>query len=73
MDWENHSENPTQKFFKKQKKLQVKLLYVNKRQSARKRISVQTPFSLSTLELEQKISRRKTARRFGMTKITTPI
>ena len=43
----------------------MKLPYVNKTQQARKRIFVQTPFSHSTLNLERKISRRKTTRVFA--------
>ena len=41
-------------------KIKVKLPHVNKKPLARKRIFVQTPFSHSTLKLEQKTLRRKT-------------
>ena len=60
MDWENHLEkNPIQKI-EKTVKIKVKLPHVKK--LARKQIFVQTPFSHSTLNLERKISRRKTTR-----------
>ena len=59
MDWKNHEEqNPIQKIEKV--KIKVKLPHVNINSLARKRIFVQTPFSHSTLKLEQKILRRKT-------------
>ena len=46
MDWENHSEkNPIQKT-EKTVKIKVKLPHVNKKPLARRRIFVQTPFSL---------------------------
>ena len=65
MDWENHLEkNPIQKI-EKTLKINVKLPHVNKKPLARKRIFVQTPFSHSTLKLEQKNSRRKTTRFFA--------
>ena len=38
----------------------MKLPHVNKKPLARKQNCVQTPFSYSTLKLEQKISRNKT-------------
>ena len=41
-------------------KTKVKLPYVNKKPLARERIFVQTPFSHSSLKIEQKNSRRKT-------------
>ena len=54
MDWENHLEkNPIPKI-EKTVKIEVKLPHVNKKPLARKRIFVQTPFSHSTLNLEQK-------------------
>ena len=45
--------------------IKVKLPHVNKKPLARKRIFVQTPFSHSTLNLEQKNSRRQTTRFFA--------
>ena len=42
----------------------MKLPHVNKKPLARKRIFVQTPFSKSALNLEQKNSRRKPTRFF---------
>ena len=55
MDWENDLEkNPLQKIKKKTVKTKVKLPHVNKKPLARERIFVQTPFSHSTLNLEQK-------------------
>ena len=46
MDWENHLEkNPIQKI-EKTGRIKVKLPHVNKKPPARKRIFVQTPFSL---------------------------
>ena len=79
MDWENHLEkNPIQKF-EKTVKIKVKLPHVNKKPLARKRIFIQTPFSHSTLKLEQKIftpqnhSLFRSTSCFGVTKITTPI
>ena len=60
MDWENHLEkNPIQKI-EKTIKIKVKLPHLNKKPLARKRIFVQTPFSHSTVKLEQKKSHRKT-------------
>ena len=64
---------------KKSKKIKVKLPHVNKKPLARKRIFVQTPFSRSTLKLEQKKftpqnhSLFRSTSCFGVTKITTPI
>ena len=64
MDWENHLEkNPIQKI-EKTVKIGVKLPHVNEKPLPRNRI-FQTPFSHSTLKLEQKISRRKTTRFFA--------
>ena len=79
MDWENNLEkkNPIQKIEKKGK-IKVKLPHVNKK-LARKRIFGQTPFSHSTLNLEQKHftpqnhSLFRSTSCFGVTKITTPI
>ena len=54
MGWENNLEkNPIQKI-QKTVKIIVKLPHVNKKPLARKRIFVQTPFSHSTVKLEQK-------------------
>ena len=53
--------NPVQKI-EKTVKIRVKLPHVNKKSIARKQIFVQTPFSHSTLNLEQKNSCRKTTR-----------
>ena len=54
MDWKNHLEkNPIQKI-EKTVKIRVKLPHVNKKPLPRNRIFVQTPFSHSTLKLEQK-------------------
>ena len=50
---------------KKTLKIKVKLPYVNKKPLARKRIFVQTPFSHSTLNLEQKNSHHQTTRFFA--------
>ena len=50
---------------KKTVKIKVKLPHLNKKQLARKQIFVQTPFSHSTLELEQKKLHRKTTRLFA--------
>ena len=53
MYWENHLEKiPIQKI-EKTVKIKVKLPHVNKKPLARKRISVQTPFSHTTLKLER--------------------
>ena len=60
-------------------KIKVKLPHVKKKPLARKRIFVQTSFSHSTLNLEQKnfITQNHSLFRstscFGVTKITTPI
>ena len=65
MDRENHLEkNPIQKS-EKTVKIKVKLPHVNKKSLARKRIFVQTPFSHSTLNLEQKNVTPKTTRFFA--------
>ena len=64
---------------KKTVKTKVKLPHVNKKPLKRKRIVVQTPFSHSTLNLEQKNftpqnhSLFRSISCFGGTKITTPI
>ena len=62
MDWENHLERT---IWENHLKIKVKLPHVNKKPLARKRIFVQTPFCHSTLNLEQKNSRRKTTRFFA--------
>ena len=60
-------------------KIEVKFPHVNKKPLARKQIFVQTPFSHSTLNLEQKNftpqnhSPFRFASCFGVSKITTPI
>ena len=65
MHWENHLEkNPIQKV-EKIVNIKVKLPHVNKKPQVRKRIFVETPFSHSTLKLDQKNSRRKTTRLFA--------
>ena len=70
--------NPIQKT-EKTVKIKVKLPHVNKKPLARKRIFVQTPFSHSTLKLEQKnftpqnYSLFRSISCIGVTKITTPI
>ena len=70
--------NPIQKI-EKTVKIKVKLPHVNKKPQARKRIFVQTLFSHSTLNLEQKKftpqnhSLFRSTSCFGVTKITTPI
>ena len=55
MDWENHLEKKTIQKIKKTVKIKVKLPHVIKKPLGRKQIFVQTPFSHSTLNLEQKI------------------
>ena len=79
MNWKNHLEkNPIQKI-EKRVKIRVKLPHVNKKPLARKRTFVQTPFSYSNLNLEQKDftpqnhSLFRSISCFGVTKITTPI
>ena len=64
MDRKTHLENNP---IKKQKsvKTKVKLPHVNKKPLARKQNIVQTPFSNSTLKLEQKMSRLKNIRFFA--------
>ena len=69
--------NPIQKIEKKTVKIKVKLPHVRK-PLARKRIFVQTPFSHSTLNLEQNFTPQnhslfRSTSCFGVTKITTPI
>ena len=68
------------KKLKKTVKTKVKLPHVNKKKPLeRKRISVETPFSHYTLNLEQKNftpqnhSLFRSTSCFGVTKITTPI
>ena len=53
MDWENHLEKNLIQKIEKTVKIKVKLPHVNKKPVARKRIFVQTPFSHSSLNLEQ--------------------
>ena len=79
MNWENYLEkNPIQKI-EKTEKIKAKFPHVNKKPLARKRIFVQTPFSHSVLNLEQKNFTPQThllfrsISRFGVTKITNPI
>ena len=79
MDWENHLEkNPIQKI-EKTAKIRVKLPHVNKKPLPRNRIFVRTPFSPSTLKLEQKKvtpqnrSLFRSISRLVVTKITTPL
>ena len=79
MDWENHLEkHPIQKI-EKTEKIKAKLPHVNKKPLPTKRIFVQTPYSHSTLKLEQKNftpqkhSLFRSTSCFGVTKITTPI
>ena len=65
MDWKNHLEkNPLQKI-EKTVKIKLKLPHVNKKPLVRKRIIVQRQFSHSFLNLERKISRRKTTSFFA--------
>ena len=80
MGWENQLEkNPVKKIEKETVKIIVKLPHVNKKPLARKQIFVQTPFSHSTLRLEQKNitpqnrSLFRSISCFSVTKITTPI
>ena len=67
------------KLKKKTVKIKVKLLHVNKKPLARKRIFVQTPFSHSTFKLERKNLTPQNHSLFrsiscvGVTKITTQI
>ena len=63
--------NPIQKIEKKTVKIKVKLPHVNKKPLPIKRIFVQTPYSHSTLKLEQKISRRRTTRFFAPFPVST--
>ena len=79
MDWKNHLEkNPIQKI-EKNSKNQSEIAACEQKPLARKRIFVQTPFSHSTLNLEQKYftpqnhSIFRSTSCFGVTKITTPI
>ena len=60
MDWENHLKNPIRKIEKKPSKNQSQIAACGqKKPLARKRIFVQTPFSHSTLNLEQKFHAAK--------------
>ena len=79
MDWENHLEkNPIQKN-RKNGKNQSEIAACEQKITTEKRISVQTPFSHSTLKLERKKftpqnrSLFRSTSCFGVTKITTPI
>ena len=54
MDWENYLEKKPSQKIEKTVKIRVKLPHVNKKPLPRNRIFVQTPFSHSTLKLEQK-------------------
>ena len=54
MDWKNHFAKKSDPKNEKTVKIKVKLPHVNKKPLARKRIFVQTLFSHSTLNLEQK-------------------
>ena len=65
MDWENHLEKNSIQKIEKTEKIKAKLPHVNKKPLPIKRTFVQTPYSHSTLKLEQKISRRKTTRFFA--------
>ena len=58
-EWENYLKNPIEKIEKKYK-TKVKLPHMNKKPPTSERTFVQTPFSHSTLKLEQRNSRRKT-------------
>ena len=63
MDRENHLEKKSDPKNRKNSKNQSEIAACEqKKPLARKRIFVQTPFSHSTLNLEQKISRHKTTR-----------
>ena len=54
MDWENRLEKNTIQIIEITVKIRVKLPHVNKKPLPRNRNFVQTPFSHSTLKLEQK-------------------
>ena len=79
MHWENHLEKIRSKKIEETVKIKVKLPHVNKKPLARQRFFLQTPFSHSTLNLEQKNftlqkhSLFSSTSCFGVTKITTPI
>ena len=65
MDLENHLEkNPIQKIEKKSKN-QSQIAACEQKTTTRNRIFVQTPFSHSSLKLEQKNARRETTRFFA--------
>ena len=65
MDSENHLEKKSDPKNRKNSKNQSEIAACEQKTLARKRIFVQTPFSHSTLNLGQKISRRKTTRFFA--------
>ena len=79
MEWENQLEKNPIQTIEKTVKIKVKLPHVNKKPVATNRIFVQTPFSHSTLKLEQNSftpqnhSLFRSTSCFGVTKITTPI
>ena len=80
MGWANHlGKIRSQKIEKKNSKNQSEVAACEQKPLARKRIFVQTPFSHSTLKLEQKNftpqnhSLFRSTLCFGVTKITTPI
>ena len=59
-------------------KIKLKLPHVNEKPLARKRLFVQTPFSHSTLNLQQNFQSKnyslfRSISCFGVSKITTPI
>ena len=79
MDWENYLEkNPIQKI-EKNSKNQSEIAACEQKSTPGNRIFIQTPFSHSTLKLEQKKftpqnhSLFRSISCFGVTKITTPI
>ena len=79
MAWENHLEKNQIQKIEKTEKTKVKLPHVNKKPLASKQIFVQTAFSHSTSNLEQKTftpqnhSLFRSTSFFGVTKITTRI
>ena len=60
MDWENHLEKKSDPKKRKNSENQREIAACEQKQLPRNRILVQTPFSHSTLKLEQKNSRPKT-------------
>ena len=80
MDWETQLEKKSDpKNRKKNSKNKSEIAACEHKTTTRKRIFVQTPFSHSTLKLEQKNftpqnhSLFRSTSGFGVTKITTPI